>query len=119
MGSLQGKEVVVQGVGTVGLALIRQLLARNVGRLVAADTNKEAVDHAARLLEGQPLELRLVPAEDMSILAERCDVLAPNGWHSRCASLRDRRARAHRERAPAWMRGAAGGRDCPQPSGQF
>ena len=79
MGTLDGKEVVVQGVGTVGLALIRQLLARRVGRLVAADTNRDALDHAARLLEDQPLELRLAGPDDMSILAERCDVLAPTG----------------------------------------
>ena len=79
MGSLEGKEVVVQGVGTVGLALIRQLLARGVGRLVAADTSKDAVENAGRVLEGQPVDLRVVPENDMNILSERCDILTPNG----------------------------------------
>lgn len=79
LGPLAGKTVAVQGAGNVGSALIALLLERGVERIVASEV---CPGRGAALLdrfEDEPLELRLVPPDDDSILAEPCDVLAPCG----------------------------------------
>jgi len=76
-GGLAGKRVAVQGCGQVGRALVARLLERGVGSLVAADPDARACQALSAAHPGAPLEVRIVPRDDRSILAEPCDVLAP------------------------------------------
>lgn len=77
-GSLAGKRVVMQGTGNVGASMIAELVARGVGSIVASELSAERRAQLAAHFAGAPLTL--VPAEpgDNTILAEPCDVLAPN-----------------------------------------
>ena len=77
-GTLAAKRVVVQGAGNVGLPLIGELVSRGVSSVVASDISKAALDAVRSRFAGAPLDLRMVAAGDHSILAEPCDVLAPN-----------------------------------------
>ena len=67
--SLEGKRVVVDGVGHVGTHLAR-LLAAAGARVAVADVNADRVDGLAHEIDAQP-----VPVE--RALEEECDVLAP------------------------------------------
>lgn len=77
-GDLAGKRVVMQGTGNVGAAMIGELLARGVGSILASELSDERRAQLAREHAGAPLTL--VPARpgDNQILAEPCDILAPN-----------------------------------------
>lgn len=77
-GDLRGKVVAMQGVGNVGGSMIPLLLERGVQRIVAADVSAEAVRLLEHQYAGTPLELRAVAPSDREVLAEPCDVLAPN-----------------------------------------
>lgn len=76
-GSLAGKTIAVQGLGHVATALIGELLARDVARIVASDISDTALGAAAARFAGAPVELRPATPQDTSILAEPCDILAP------------------------------------------
>ena len=79
-GTLDGKDVVVHGLGELGAPLLRQLLERRVARIVVADSSKDALDAAASALDGAgAVDLRLVAEGDVSILGEPCHVLVANG----------------------------------------
>jgi glutamate dehydrogenase/leucine dehydrogenase len=65
---LRGKKVVVQGVGKVGLALVRFLL--DAGAEVAVSDVERA-----RLTDAERLGARVVPND--TVLSEPCDILAP------------------------------------------
>lgn len=78
LGGFDGKTVALQGVGNVGAAMARILLSRGVARVVAVDVSDE---HVARLRRANPdarLELSVVEPGDSRILAQECDVVAPN-----------------------------------------
>lgn len=77
-GDLRGKVIAMQGVGNVGSSMISLLLERGIKRIVAADVSADAVRLLEHEYSGAPLELRLVKPDDRDILAEPCDVLAPN-----------------------------------------
>ncbi len=78
LGSLEGKTVVIQGVGNVSFHIIKELLNRRAAKIIGADVNPLALDKANTQYAGAPLELRLVAPGDNSILREAGDVLAPN-----------------------------------------
>jgi glutamate dehydrogenase/leucine dehydrogenase len=95
LGSIEGKTVAVQGAGNVGSALVERLLERRAGRIVVSDLSAERCAALLDRFEGLPLEVRLVPAGDDSILGEPCDVLAPCGLGGVLGpkTIRDVRAR--------------------------
>jgi glutamate dehydrogenase (NAD(P)+) len=68
LGDLRGKVVAMQGVGNVGGYMLPLLLERGVARVVAADVSEEVV----RTLTHRH------PTDRVQILAEPCDILAPN-----------------------------------------
>lgn len=77
-GTLTGKTVALQGLGNVASFMIGDLLDRGVGRIVGADVDAGRVDEVRRLYPEAPFEGRVVSPDDRTLLAEECDVLAPN-----------------------------------------
>jgi glutamate dehydrogenase/leucine dehydrogenase len=78
LGGLTGKTIAMQGVGNVGGSMIALLLQRGVSRVVGADISAESVGALLRRFGNERLELRAVGPGDESVLAEPCDILAPN-----------------------------------------
>jgi glutamate dehydrogenase (NAD(P)+) len=78
LGSLDGKTVAMQGAGNVASFMIERLLERGVARIVASEICPERRDAALDLDASGRLEVRLAAPDDDAILAEPCDVLAPN-----------------------------------------
>jgi glutamate dehydrogenase/leucine dehydrogenase len=78
LGSLDGKKVAMQGAGNVGTAMIPLLLERGVAQITASEICAEQRSALLSTFEGQPVEVRLVRPGDCAILAEPCDILAPN-----------------------------------------
>lgn len=78
LGDLRDKTVAMQGLGHVGSAMVELLLARGVRRIVATDIDAQRVDAIRRRFPDAPLDLRQSVPGDQAILAEPCDVLAPN-----------------------------------------
>jgi glutamate dehydrogenase/leucine dehydrogenase len=79
MGSLRGRRIAMQGGGSVGAAMIDELLERDVASIAVAEISARRCEALARRFFGRAVEVRQVKADDASILAEACDVLAPNG----------------------------------------
>ena len=77
-GDLRGKTVAMQGLGNVSQFMIGDLLQRGVGRVVGTDIDEARVRVLTDRFGGERVELRLVEPDDVGILAESCDVLAPN-----------------------------------------
>jgi len=77
MGDLVGKTVVLQGTGQVGSVLVRLLLERGVGRVVASEICPIRRETLLDEWDGEPVEIRLSQPGDLGILGEPCDVLAP------------------------------------------
>jgi len=77
-GTLAGKEIVMQGTGNVAAAMIGELLARGVARVLASEIDPDRRAEILARYPGAPLEIRLSAPGDASILAEPCDILAPN-----------------------------------------
>ncbi|MBU0551887.1 hypothetical protein KKF91_15795 [Myxococcota bacterium] len=78
LGALEGKAVALQGLGHVSRAMIGELLKRGVARIIGTDVDARALEMTRRMYLDAPLELREVPLGDMSALAERVDIVAPN-----------------------------------------
>ncbi len=78
LGGLSGKTIAMQGVGNVGSAMIGELLSRGVAKVKATDISGANVSAAQKRFQSQPVEIEQVDKGDSSILAETCDVLAPN-----------------------------------------
>jgi glutamate dehydrogenase/leucine dehydrogenase len=77
MGSLEGKTVAVQGMGHVAEPLMRFLFDKGVKSIVATDIDAELVEQLREQFVNKPFTGRLVDRGDESILAEKCDILAP------------------------------------------
>ena len=75
---LAGRCVAMQGAGNVGAEMIGLLLARGVSRVVVAEASREQRDLVLDRFTAEPVTVRLAAPGDASILAEPCDVLAPN-----------------------------------------
>jgi len=78
LGGLSGKRVAMQGLGNVSTFMIQELLDRKVGAIIGAEIDEVAVARVKDRFAGTCLEPRLVQPGDDGILAEPCDVLAPN-----------------------------------------
>jgi len=76
--TLSGKRIVMQGIGNVGSAMIRELLQRDVGSILATDISPERCDQVRAEFTSDRVEIRCVDRGDNSVLYEPCDVLAPN-----------------------------------------
>jgi glutamate dehydrogenase/leucine dehydrogenase len=77
-GGLAAKRIAVQGAGNVSAAMIPLLLERGVGRIVASETSEERRAALLDAIADPRLTIRRVEPGDVGILAEPCDVLAPN-----------------------------------------
>ncbi|UCE85424.1 MAG: Glu/Leu/Phe/Val dehydrogenase [Deltaproteobacteria bacterium] len=77
-GELGGKRVAMQGAGQVGAAMIEMLLAKGVATVVASEISPERCGRLRETFAHRAVEVREVPPGDVGILAEPCDVLAPN-----------------------------------------
>ncbi len=77
MGTLAGKQVIVQGLGHVGLPMIAYLLDRGVQRIIGSDIDGHRVAVANERFAGRNVDLRRAAPDDTSVLAEEADVLAP------------------------------------------
>jgi len=75
---LAGRRVAMQGGGNVASFMIEELVRRGVAGVVVSEISPALVDARRDHFAGAPVEIRLVDAGDSSILAEPCDVLAPN-----------------------------------------
>lgn len=78
LGSLEGKVIAMQGVGNVGSSMLGLLLERGVARVVAAEVSEELVRSLTHRYPTDRVQLRCVAPSDREILAEKCDILAPN-----------------------------------------
>lgn len=77
LGTLEGKRIAMQGTGNVGGSMIERLLERGAS-VVASEVSAERRAELLDRLSCKGLVIRLAKAGDDSILAEECDVLAPN-----------------------------------------
>jgi glutamate dehydrogenase/leucine dehydrogenase len=78
LGDLTGKTIAMQGVGNVGGSMIPLLLERGVARIVAAEVSPEVARMLSHQYPGERFEVRVVAPGDREVLAEPCDILAPN-----------------------------------------
>jgi len=78
LGTLAGKKVVMQGTGNVATAMIDELLRRKVAAIVASELSLERRALLSHKFAFAPVALVPAQAGDNSILAEPCDILAPN-----------------------------------------
>jgi glutamate dehydrogenase/leucine dehydrogenase len=77
-GTLEGRTIAMQGAGNVGSSMVPLLLERGVARIVVSEICADQRAALTSAFEGQPVDVRLADPGDASILAEACDVLAPN-----------------------------------------
>ena len=78
LGSLEGKRVAMQGLGNVSTFMIQELLDRKVAAIIGAEIDAAAVARVQDRFAGTCLVADRVEPGDPGILAEPCDVLAPN-----------------------------------------
>lgn len=78
LGTLTGKRIAMQGTGNVGAAMIAELLERGVESVVATEVSADQCRVLQARFAGAEVAIRLVSPGDSSIVAEPCDVFAPN-----------------------------------------
>lgn len=78
LGDLSGKVIAMQGVGNVGGYMLPLLLERGVARINAVDVSEEIVRTLSLKFPGERVSIRAVAPSDREVLAEACDILAPN-----------------------------------------
>ena len=76
--NLSGKRVAMQGIGNVGAAMIRELLQRDIGHILATDISASQCEAVRAEFPSDRLEIRCVERGDNGVLFEPCDILAPN-----------------------------------------
>jgi leucine dehydrogenase len=75
--NLKGKTVAVQGMGHVAEPLIGHLFEKGVSKVIAADINSDVVHTLKEKFSKNNLEARCVEKNDLSVLFEKCDIIAP------------------------------------------
>ncbi len=78
LGSLSGKRVAMQGGGNVGAFMLECLLEKDVKGIVVSEISSERVQWLRSRFADARVSVRACAPGDNSILAENCDVLAPN-----------------------------------------
>jgi len=76
-GTLEGKTIAVQGLGHVAVPLIEYLFDRKVKKIITCDIFPDVVENAKMEFKYFNFEARVVHKNDVSILSEECDILAP------------------------------------------
>jgi glutamate dehydrogenase/leucine dehydrogenase len=76
-GGLAGKTVAMQGAGNVATFMIEELIARDIGRVIATEISPERCAMLRDRFAGKPVEIRQSSPDDVSIFSEPCDVFAP------------------------------------------
>ncbi|MFO7562050.1 MAG: Glu/Leu/Phe/Val dehydrogenase dimerization domain-containing protein [Enhygromyxa sp.] len=77
-GSLAGKTVAMQGAGNVATYMMEELLAREIGRVIATEISPERCAMLRDRFAGKPVEIRQSSPDDLSIFSEPCDIFAPS-----------------------------------------
>ena len=77
LGTLEGKTVVIQGLGHVGGPLVGLLHDRKVTRVIGSDIDPSREQALRALFPQLDLTVRIVTRGDNTILAEPCDIVAP------------------------------------------
>lgn len=77
-GSLAGKTIAMQGAGNVATFMIHELLARDIGKVIATEISAERCEELRQRFAGKPVEIRHTAPGDKSIFSEPCDIFAPN-----------------------------------------
>lgn len=77
-GTLAGKHVAMQGLGNVAGFMVAELFEREVAKITAVDIDEERVANLKQAIGDERLLARAVAPGDDAILAEPCDLLAPN-----------------------------------------
>ena len=77
-GTLEGKTIALQGLGHVGVPLVRFLFDKNVKKVVAVDINPDHISSAKKNFAGKNFEYTLINKNDFSIFNEHCDIFSPN-----------------------------------------
>ncbi|UCG52348.1 MAG: Glu/Leu/Phe/Val dehydrogenase [Candidatus Latescibacterota bacterium] len=77
-GTLEGKTVVMQGLGNVSLYMVKELQERRVGKIIGAEINEAMLNRVLETYPDAPVDARLVAPDDISIFGEKGDVFAPN-----------------------------------------
>jgi leucine dehydrogenase len=77
MGAIEGKTIAIQGIGNVGGPLARMLVEKGAKRVVGSDTDARREKSLAESTDRSRLDIRIVEPDDMRILAEEADVVAP------------------------------------------
>lgn len=80
LGTLKDKTIAMQGLGNVANFMIGELLKRGVKKIIGADIDQRVIDGVYRDYQSDKnrLDLRVVELDDMSILGEEADIVAPN-----------------------------------------
>jgi glutamate dehydrogenase/leucine dehydrogenase len=78
LGGLAGKRIAMQGAGQVGAAMIGELVEREVGAVVVDELSAERREEVMDRFAGRGVEVRRPEPGEPGVLAEPCDVLAPN-----------------------------------------
>ncbi len=78
LGALAGKRVAMQGAGQVGAAMVERLLERGVAGVVVDEISAERREEVMDRFAGRSVEVRAAIPGEPGVLAEPCDVLAPN-----------------------------------------
>ncbi|MFZ2055173.1 MAG: Glu/Leu/Phe/Val dehydrogenase dimerization domain-containing protein [Candidatus Aminicenantales bacterium] len=77
-GGLKDKIIAIQGTGNVGGPLIRFLVEKGVGKIVACDIDTRHAEALRQTSAGLDLDIRTVSCGDDSIFREECDIFSPN-----------------------------------------
>lgn len=77
-GTLEGKVVASEGLGNVARHMIGYLLERGVARIHGVDIDDAAIAETRRTYGDERVAVKRVAADDASVLATACDVVAPN-----------------------------------------
>lgn len=76
-GTIAGKTIAMQGAGNVATYMIEELVARDVGKVIATEISAERCALLRERFAGKPVEIRQTAPGDLSIFGEPCDVLSP------------------------------------------
>ncbi|MCP4040037.1 MAG: Glu/Leu/Phe/Val dehydrogenase [bacterium] len=77
-GTLEGKQIAMQGAGNVGSFMIEALFEAGAARVVASEISNERCTELSKRFPSHFLEVRRAEPGDATILEEPCDILCPN-----------------------------------------